>query len=269
MAPVRQNNLVKTLCLLAVAFLSVRSAVARENPYDLLGRCLTPFVNLVAEHAKEPSRALSLAIHLEQMTGLPEEYAGAHADLAVEYPDKLRLHGPVQGEELTICRHGQEIWVSPGSKASALLQKLETEHRLPALDPKFQLAPFQIPVPEKDLVFLPALFEVHDAGDEAVNGVTCRVLEVKLNPALQRSLKSAAWSGRLWVGADARPVRLVLRQTQTQAPPWTATLSFDTVSFQKSLPPETWQPSAEQVTDTAKISAPRYDQILRSIVSGK
>ncbi len=255
----------KTLHLLIAALLLASHAFGRENPYDLLGHCLTPFVTLIAEHAKDPNRALNLAMHLEQMTGLPEELSGAKADFALEYPDKLRIHAPLQGEDITVCRNGQEVWVFPGSKAGALLQKLESDRKLPKGDSKYALAPFSLPIPEKQIVFLPTLFQVRDAGDEVVDGISCRVLDVGLNTALAKAVKSEEWSGRLWVSADAHPVRLVLRQGTT----WSATVRFDTVTFQRTLPAETWKPLPEQATDVAKISPMRYDQLLRALIGGK
>jgi len=260
-----KTKLVKTLRYLLLFLLLGHPLFAKENPYDLLGRALMPFVSVLAEHAATPNRALLLSVRLEQMTDLPAEFAGAHADLALQYPDKLRLHAPIQGEDLTICRNGQEVWIYPGSRASALLQKLEAEHKLPKPDPKFRLAPFRLPVPEKQLVFLPALFQVEDAGQEVIDGETCRVLGLQLNPTLARSLEVETWSARLTLHADARPVRLTLRNQAE----WSGSVRFDTVKFQPSLPPETWQPSADQAADVTKIPPLRYNQFLRALFGGK
>jgi hypothetical protein len=261
-----KTKLVKTLSLLAAALLLlVRPAAARENPYALLGRCLAPFVNLVAVETKNPNRALSLSVRLEQMTGLPEELRGAHADFAVQAPDKLRVHAPVQGEELTICRKGQEVWVFPGSKAGEVLKKLEAAKKLPPANPKFRLAPFGLPIPEKQLVFIPALFQVHDAGTEAIDGVACQVLDLQLNSMLAHSLKAEDWTARLWVRPDATPARLFLQQGSA----WSATVKFETVTFQPALPTATWDPLPEQIGDVAKIPPIRYNQLLRTFFGGK
>ena len=240
-------------------------AMAKENAYDLLGRALMPFVSLLAEHSRSPNRALELSVRIEQMTDLPPELAGARAEFLLQSPDKFRIRAPLQGEDLTICRNGQEVWIYPASKAAEVLQKLDAAHKLPKPDPKFQLAPLRLPIPEKQLVFLPALFQVEDAGTEVVDSETCRVLGLQLNPVIARSLDAEGWVARLALRADGKPARLVLKNQAG----WSIAVHFDTVKFQPSLPPETWQPTADQAADVAKIPALRYNQFLRALVGGK
>ena len=71
--------------------------------------------------------------------------------LEPRYPDKLRLRAPVLGEDVTICRHGQELWAYPASKIEPLLQAAAAAKKLPKPDPKFRLEPFALPIPEKQL----------------------------------------------------------------------------------------------------------------------
>src|SRR4051812_27823684 len=79
---------------------------AEENRYDLLSKMLVPFLNVVVKTTSNPNRAVQLTAKLEQMTDVPPELIGSKAELALEYPDKVRLHAPVLGEDVTICRHG-------------------------------------------------------------------------------------------------------------------------------------------------------------------
>ena len=114
-----------------VLALLAASARGEENRYDLLGRMLMPFLNVFAKSTTNPNRAMSFTLKLEQMTDLPPGLAGSRAEVAVEYPDKLRLHGPVLGEDVTICRKGQELWAFPGSKVEALLSAAAAAKKLP------------------------------------------------------------------------------------------------------------------------------------------
>ena len=148
------------LILLAALLVLAPSARAEENRYDVLGRALMPFVNVFAKNTKNPNRALLLTGRLELMTGLPPALLGSRAELALQYPDMLRLRAPVLGEEVTICRHGQKVWVYPGEKVAALLEVARALKKLPKANPKAQLAPFALPIPEKQLALLPALFQV-------------------------------------------------------------------------------------------------------------
>lgn len=234
-----------------------------ENRYDVLSKVLMPFVQLLAKQTTNPNRALKLALRIESITGLPPDSTGARADIAVQYPDKLRLFGPVLGEELTICRNGQELWVYPGNKVEALLANATADKTLPPLDKKFRLEPFQLPVPEKQLVFAPILFQVTESAPESVSGQPCRVLDLKLMPELARALDATEWSARLWVRSDYRPARLLVAR-----PGWQATVLIEQVQFSPSLPAETWQPGAEQRDDVLKISPARYQQLLK-VIGGK
>jgi len=245
------------LAALVLAPCEVRSA---ENRYDLLGKVLMPFAQLFAKETSNPNRALKLELKIESMSALPSEWAGAHAQIFVEYPDKLRLLGPILGEEITICRKGQELWAYPGKKIESLIAEATANKSLPPLDKKFRLEPFRLPVPEKQLVFAAVLFQVSESAPENVSGQSCRVLELKLMPELARALEATEWSARLWVRADYRPVRLVVMR-----PGWQAAVRIDEAQFSRALPEQTWEPSAEQTDDVLKISPARYQQLLKMI----
>ena len=248
----------RSAVVLAFVTASVR---AEDNRYDLLGRMLMPFVNVFAKSTSNPNRAMSFTLRLEQMTDLPPELAGSHAEVALEYPDKLRLHGPVMGEDVTICRKGNEVWAYPGSKVEALLNAAAEKKKLPKVDPKFQLRPFELPIPEKELVFLPALFQVKDVGSEAVDGDPCRVMDVYLMPQLTRSLKAQGWGARAWIDGEAKPVRISVAK-----PGWLAVVRFENLQFAPKLPESTWEPTSEQAGDVLKLDPKRYMQLLGTLV---
>jgi len=214
-----------------------------------------------AKNTSNPDRALSFTVRLEKMTDLPADLAGSQAELQVEYPDKLRLHGPVLGEDVTVCRHGQDVWACPGSKVESLLSAAAEAKKLPRLDPKYKLEPFTLPVPEKDLVFLPALFQIKDIGTEPVDDVPCRVLDLYLMPELARSLKAQNWAARVWIRGDATPARISVAK-----PAWMIVLRFDHVEFAPKLPESTWEPTPEQAADVLKLDPARYQQLLGTLV---
>jgi hypothetical protein len=143
------------------------------------------------------------------------------------------------------------------------LAKATADKTLPPLDKKFRLEPFQLPVPEKQLVFAPVLFQVTESAPESISGQPCRVLDLKLMPELARALDATEWSARLWIRSDYRPARLLVAR-----PGWQATVLIEQVQFSPSLPAETWQPGAEQRDDVLKISPARYQQLLK-VIGGK
>jgi hypothetical protein len=247
--------------VLLAALLGSSAARAAENRYDLLGRLLMPFVNVFAKTTTNPNRALQLTAQLEQMTGVPPALLGSKAELALEFPDKLRLRAPVLGEDVTICRHGQELWAYPASKIEPLLQAAAAAKKLPKPDPKFRLEPFGLPIPEKQLVFLPALFQVKDIGSEPLDSEPCRVLDLFLMPELAKSMKAQGWAARVWVRGNAKPARLSVAK-----PEWNLVVRFERVEFTPSLPESTWQPTGEQAGDVLKLDAARYQQLLGTLV---
>lgn len=244
--------------LLTAALLIPASIRAAENRYDITAKLLAPFINVLAKNTRNPNRAMSLSARLERLTGMPPELAGSRAELFVEYPDRLFLHAPIFGEELTVCRDRQQVWLTPGAKVQALLNLATAEKKLPKLDPVARLEPFSLPVPEKQLVFLPALLVVKDAGTETVDGEECRVLDLALMPELEKSLKQPGWKARVWVRTNYRPARLVLTR-----PEWELAVKFDKVTFSPKLPDATWQMPVE---DVLTLEAPRFRQLLDAVL---
>ena len=243
---------------LAAALVLAPAVYAAENRYDVLGKTLAPFINVLAQNAKTPNRAMALTARLERLTGAPAELIGSSVELSLQYPDRLRVHGPILGEDLTICRDRQQVWVTPGAKVKALLDLATAQKKLAKSDPAAQLEPFQLPLPEKQLVFLPVLFKVADAGSETVDGETCRVLDVALMPELQKSLKDKTWAARLWVRASDQPARLVLTRTG-----WEIAVKFQKLEFAPKLPETTWQAPAE---DVLTLDAPHFRQLMQAVV---
>jgi hypothetical protein len=251
---------VKFLRPALLAVLLAAPACAEENRYDLFARVLMPFVNVFAKSTSNPNRALSLVARIEQMSDLPPALAGTRIELDVEYPDKLRLSGPLLGERVTICRRGQEVWAFPGSKIEALLKIAAEKKKLPKADKKFRLQDFELPIPEKQLIFLPALFQVKDIGTESLDGEPCRVIDFFLMPELAKALKAKDWAARVWARPNATPARVSVAKND-----WNVVVRFERVEFSPTLPESTWEPTSEQAADVLKLDPVRYQQLLGTI----
>lgn len=251
----------KILRVALFATLVVGAVHAAENRYDLFARVLTPFLSIFAQQSSSPNRALQMSGRLEQMTGVPPALIGGTAALALQYPDKVRLRAPLLGEEVTLCRRGQEVWAYPASKIQPLLEVAAAAKKLPKLDKKARLEPFELPIPEKQLIFLAALFQVKEIGTEPLDGEPCRVLDLFLMPELEKSLKVRGWGARVWARPDARLARLSVAK-----PDWNIVVRFDRMEFSPSLPASTWEPTPEQAGDVLVLDAPRYQQLLETFV---
>ncbi len=238
----------------------VDPVVGADDRYEELGRVLKPFVALFTTGTREADRALELTVRIEQMTGLPEEWKNVQADVAIEFPNKLRLHGPVLGETVTIVRDGEKIWIYPGGKARALLDAGVESGALPPPAKETKLSDFQLPIPEDQLVFLPVLFEVKDLGNDPLDGIECRVLDFSLRPEVARSIGAPGWVGRIWIKPDSTPVRLTLARSG-----WNVVLRIERSSFSATLPESLWKPSAEEADDVLQLSPKEYSRFLHAI----
>lgn len=248
-------------CLL---LLSCGAAVAEEDSYDVLSKTIMPFLSVFAKDRKSDDRGFTLKVRIEQSTDLPKELAGATAEIALQVPDKLRLHGPLLGETFTLARDDEKVWIYPGVKARALLDAAVAGKELPSPEKKVKLGEFKLPFPEKQLVFMTLLCKVKDVGSEPLDGIQCRVLDVTLMPELAEMLDAEGWVARLWVRPDYKPARLTLARKG-----WNIVLRFDEVTFAKELPESLWEPSAEEAGDVLKLSPKEYSRFLRAIGGAK
>ncbi len=257
----RTPSLLILLLSLSGCFFPGRAA-AREpgegvrGKYELWGALIAPFVHLLAEETRDPNRAMELRLRLESMTGLPPEMRGAKASVALEFPDKLRLNGPLFGEEITLGRHGDSLWVSPKGRLEPLMEAASAAGRLSAPDRKYRLGDFCLPFSDQQMVLLPALFQVKEYAAEEVDGVSCRVLEVELMEELGKAL-GGGWKALVWVGADQKPVKVQLERKE-----WQASFRVETLRFVPALPRGTWEPGAGMEGETLRLEPWQYRQLL-------
>lgn len=221
-----------------------------DNAYDVLGKTLQPIVHVFAPDANgnPVSRGLVLDAHLTQATRLPQEMLNQPVHVALMTPDAVLAQAPIAGDTLTVCRDGDELWAAPGAKIKAILDQLDALARSEGKtdrarrDAARALGPLELPIPAKELVFLPILFQAADAGAEAVNGVPCRVLDVGLMPQLEKALHAQGWRGRVWIGPG-----YAIKQITLAGPAVTVTLVIDGLEFPTELPEATFQPAGKDV----------------------
>jgi hypothetical protein len=236
------------------------AARAEENRYDLLAKTITPFLSVFARDSKSDDRAFSLKARIEQGTDLPEELRGTKTELTLQAPDKLRLRGPLFGENYTLVRDGDRVWIAPGTVARELLDA--SSDKLPPPEKKFKLGNFQLPFPEKQLKLLTALLSVKDVGIEAIDGTECRVLDVTLMPELAKSFEAQGWIARLWITADHKPARITLARKG-----WNIVLRIDELDFAPDFPSSTWAPAPSE--DVLELKPSDYSRFLRAIGGGR
>lgn len=231
-----------TACLLVAASLSApaQSTPPRDNPYDVIGKIFQPLWGVLLADTKSPNRAATLSIELAEVSGrLPASMKGATLKAAVQFPDKVMLQAPVLGEQFTVCRNGDEVWATPGSKVEFLISQF---HVKPKPNQQKLTTPIFVPVSAQQAIFLPALFSIarSDVAEvESLNGEDCRVLTAGLMPELAKATKAEDFQGRVWVAPGYIPRRIEIIRKD-----FTAVFDIKDLRYLPSLPAATWQPPA-------------------------
>ena len=242
---------------LSATLAQAQQAPPRDNPYDVIGKVFSPFWTVLLQDNKNAAnRACTMTIVMTEVSGrLPKQMAGATLRAAVQFPDKVKLEAPVMGEDVTVCRNGENVWATPGAKVEFLLRQFKAK---PPPTRKSN-TPLYLPITATQAIFLPALFTVERADVaevETINGEDCRVITAGLMPQLAKAAKAEGFRARMWVAAGYAPRRFEITQ-----PDFTATVEIRDLKFSPSLPASTWQPPAG-VTDIYKTNADMLDAVL-------
>lgn len=214
----------------------------RENPYDLIGKIFQPFWGVLLAESNGANRAATLSLEMSEVSGrLPESMKGATLMANVQFPDKVKVQAPVLGETFTVCRNGNEVWATPGSKVKFLISQFQVApKKMAPLN-----TPFFLPITPQQAIFLPALFAISrpDVAEvQSLNGEDCRVLTTGLMPELARSTKAEDFQARIWVAAGYHPRRIEVKRQD-----FSATVDIRSLTFAPSLSASTWQPSEADI----------------------
>jgi hypothetical protein len=227
----------------------------RDNPYDVIGKVFSPFWSVLLADTKSPNKACTMTVEMAEVSGrLPKQMVGASLQAAVQFPDKVKLQAPVLGEEITVCRNGDNVWAYPGAKVEFLLKRFKGKP-----PPTKKKTPLYLPITPQQAIFLPALFTVARADVAEVqtfNGEDCRVITAGLMPELARAAKAEGFRARLWVAPGYFPRRMEITQ-----PDFVAVADIKDLKFSPSLPASTWQPPTG-VTDIYWTNSDMLDAVL-------
>jgi hypothetical protein len=242
------------IALITLALPAFSSACAAGNRYDVWARTVVPILELFVSSGL--NKAARAEFTLEALTGAPPEFLGKRMNFAIQPPDRLRVSGEIFDEEITLCRDQQRVWAAPGRRLQALLSSFEP---LPEPETGFTMGKFRIPFPTDQIALLPALFIVQEKAGEEVDGVPCRILDLRLMPEIANNLKLEVWSAQVWVTPDFKPARLRLTR-----PGWQIELGIRDVKYLPGIPAPEWRPPAGE-TDVFFFSAGRLSQFMQVI----
>jgi hypothetical protein len=233
-----------------------------ENRYDALGALLRPWLGVMGAGGTSAPRAVVATCEFAGATGVDPSWIGVRAEVALEYPDRVRVEvilpdgketaavAAVSGSggapgRFAFGRVGQVCWVAP----RGIERVLSALGPLPPEDPGFRLPRFAPPLPEKQLAWLPALFEVEEMPGAVAGG---RTLRVRPMAELAREGGLEAWAATVRVGGDGRPTGLTLGR-----PGFAAGVEVKELRFAARLPEGTWVVPEDAVA----LGAPRWKQL--------
>ena len=232
----------RVACKIA-ALVFVTAATARgagESVYDTFAQALAPFASAVFGGTEEQPRAFVAECVVESASGKLAAAEGMRLRLALQSPDHLRADLAYNGQMLTACRAGKELWALPEAplRALALAAGIDVEDTEPdkSSTPLIPLA-----LNPQLLVFLPAVFDVKDLGKEDIGGTPHRVIEFGLIPELRKAIKAEPFTARAWLDAENHPRRVVVSGED-----YTIQVGVEKLTFAPQLPNEAWQPAPEQ-----------------------
>lgn len=252
----RNFSLVLAALIVGVAPLPAQQAPPRDNPYDVIGKVFQPFWSVLLSDSKNPNKAAQLTLVMTEVSGrLPSQMTGATLTAYVEFPDKVKLTAPVLGEDVTVCRVGNEVWAVPGAKVEYLLNQFKVKPQ----PIKKKNTPLYLPITAQQAVFLPAIFSIKRADVaevDTLNGEELRVITAGLMPELAKSVKAENFEARMWVAPGYLPRRFDIVQSD-----FTATVDVVGLKFSPTLPASTWAPPAG-ATDIYRTHADMLDAVL-------
>lgn len=244
-------------CLIAAmsAAFAEPAAAPSENRYDIVAKVFSPFFSVLLTGGQSANKAAAFHMTMREVTGrLPKEFNGATLDAAVQFPDKLKLTAPVLGEQVTVCRNGDDVWAVPGEKIEYLLRQFA--HALPKPTKKTN-TPLFLPITAQQAVFLPAMFTLDDGKQfDELNGEPVRVISGGLMQDLAKATKAEDFRATMWVAAGYVP-----RQIKITRRDFTATVTFDKLELSPKLPAGTWLPP-QGATDVYHTTPDVLEQLL-------
>lgn len=249
----------RAACKILAACLVAHPAGAAEGPvYEVFGRALAPIAAAFLGSTDNPARAMVAECRVNSATGPLAGAAGTRLRLAVQAPDRFRVDVVREGfpGPLTACRDGKELWAVPAEPMTALARAagFDTSETTPdATSPPL----LPVALDAQMLAFLPVVFDVKDLGME--KDPQRRVLEFGLLPQLREAIKAEEFTGRAWIGADDRPVRLVLTTPRGEVD-----LEIEKIEFADQLAATAWQPSEGQ--DVLRLPASSLNELFEKML---
>ena len=208
--------------------------------YEIFAQALAPFASAVFGGGEGQPGAFVAECKVTAASGKTAAAQGMQLRLALQRPDHLRADLAYNGQVLTACRAGKELWAAPAGAMKTLAQAAGINTANSAPDTKSApLIPLALDA--KMLAFLPVVFDVKDQGSEDIKGVPHRILQFGLLPELRKAIKAEPFDARAWIGDDFRPRRVIVSGED-----YSIQVDVERLTFAPQFPDKAWQPTEGQ-----------------------
>lgn len=241
--------------------LAANAPAAEGQVYDVFARALAPFASAVFGGGEGQPGAFMVEGKVAQASGKMAAAQGMQLRLALQRPDHLRADLAYNGQVLTACRAGRELWAAPQGPMKTLAQAagIDTDRTTPdekstpliplALDPQM-------------LAFLPVVFDVKDDGSEEIDGAPHRVMEFGLLEELRKAIKAKTFEARAWIANDNRP-----RRVTVSGKDYSIQIDVEQLNFAGQFPDKAWQPAEGQ--EVLRLPASALNELFEKMLEQK
>jgi len=253
-------------CLAACKFAAVlalaQGAVAADGQvYDVFATALAPFASAIFGGGEGQPGAFMAECKVSAASGKLAAAQGAQLRLALQRPDHLRADLAYNGQMLTACRAGKELWAAPEGPMKTLAQAAGIDTANTAPDTK-SLPLVPLALDPQMLAFLPVVFAVKDQGSEDIDGAPHRVLEFGLVEDLRAAIKAEPFAARAWIGNDNRP-----RRVAVSGKDYSIQVEVERLDFAGQFPDKAWQPAEGQ--NVLRLPASALNELFEKMLAQK
>jgi len=242
--------------LVAAVLLFAAPSLKAQNKYDVLARVLQPYGALF--YSKATTKALQADVILREVSPTAAQIRDQPLRVFLQMPDKLRIETLDPQHRVVFCRNGQKVWIYPREYLPGIM----VAGRPPAGD--IRIPDFRLPLKDQQILWIPALFQIlrFEPGSDTAGAPTW-ILDFQVAPEFAQALKCDPWTAT----AQVRQSDYGVRRLRVQSTKWTGSLDVLACRFDKTLPPQTWEPDPELAKEATPVPPEFVDSALEKIAA--
>jgi hypothetical protein len=242
--------------ILAGGLLFAAPSLKAQNKYDVLARVLQPYGALF--YSKATTKAMQADVILREGPTPAAEIRDQPLRIFLQMPDKLRIETLDPQHRVVFCRNGQKVWIYPREYWAGVVVAGRRSKR------EITIPDFRLPLKDQQILWIPALFQIsrfESVPDNA--GAPTWNLDFQLAPEFAQAMKCEAWTA----SATVRQSDFAVRRLRVESSNWTGALDVLACRFEKTLPPQTWDPDPELAKEATPVPPELFDSALEKIAA--